>query len=430
MRLKRYVLSEHLAPFFFSFAVIMFLLIVDLILQMLDLILGKGVDWVVVLELFLLNTAWMAALAVPMSVLGGTLMAFGRMSGDNELIAAQALGVGLHQLIWPVLACAGLLGAALVLFNDRVLPEFNHRARLLATDIRRKQPSVALEPGIFIKDFDSYKILIGEIDQKSSALKQVIIYQYRSTGYPVTIFADRGWLSYDDRSDEVSLVLRRGEIHRVDASDPGIYVKAGFEKQVLRLGKAGRRLSRTVSSYRNDREMSIGMLSGRAAAREQEFRQLEADRRAYLVDFLKASLLGDAPGDRAPVGLQAWLAQARVDAALARHKQRAADRNRVEVHKKFSIPAACLVFVLVGAPLGLQVKVRGAAVGAGISIVFFLFYWAFLIGGERLADRGYLSPWLSMWAANLVVGAVGVWMSQGLVTGKPLRALGRRVCLS
>ena len=200
MRLKRYVLCEHLAPFFFSFAVIIFLLTVDLVLQMLDLILGKGVDWVVVLELFFLNTAWMAALAVPMSVLGGTLMAFGRMSGDNELIAAQALGVGLHQLIWPVLVCAGLLGAALVLFNDRVLPEFNHRARLLATDIRRKQPSVALESGIFIKDFDSYKILIGEIDQKSSALEQVIIYRYKSTGYPVTIFADRGRLSYDDRS--------------------------------------------------------------------------------------------------------------------------------------------------------------------------------------------------------------------------------------
>ncbi len=430
MRLKRYVLCEHLAPFFFSFAVIIFLLTVDLVLQMLDLILGKGVDWVVVLELFFLNTAWMAALAVPMSVLGGTLMAFGRMSGDNELIAAQALGVGLHQLIWPVLVCAGLLGAALVLFNDRVLPEFNHRARLLATDIRRKQPSVALESGIFIKDFDSYKILIGEIDQKSSALEQVIIYRYKSTGYPVTIFADRGRLSYDDRSDEVSLVLRKGEIHRVDASDPGIYVRARFEKQVLRLGKAGRRLSRTVSSYRNDREMSISMLSERAAAYGQEFRQLEADRKAYLVDFLKASLLGDVPGERAPLGLRGWLAQAKVDAALARHRQRAADRNWVEVHKKFSIPAACLVFVLVGAPLGLQVKVRGAGVGAGISIVFFLFYWAFLIGGERLADRGYLSPWLSMWAANLVVGATGVWMSQGLVTGKPLRALGRRVCLS
>ena len=75
MLLKRYVLLEHLAPFFYSFAVIMFLLIVDLILQMLDLILGKGVELAVVLELFLLNTAWMVALAVPMSVLGSTLMA-------------------------------------------------------------------------------------------------------------------------------------------------------------------------------------------------------------------------------------------------------------------------------------------------------------------------------------------------------------------
>ena len=265
MLLKRYVLLEHLAPFFYSFAVIMFLLTVDLILQMLDLILGKGVELAVVLELFFLNTAWMVALAVPMSVLGGTLMAFGRMSGDNEMIAARALGIGMHQLIWPVLLCAGLLGVALVLFNDRVLPEFNHRARVLAMDIRRKQPSVALEPGIFIKDFEDYKILIGGIDQATSELENVIIYRYKTAGYPVTIFADGGAVSYDEGTDDVSLVLRRGEIHRVDEFDPGIYAKAKFEKQVLRLGKAGRRLSRTVSHYRNDREMSIGMLSKRAA---------------------------------------------------------------------------------------------------------------------------------------------------------------------
>ncbi len=430
MLLKRYVLLEHLAPFFYSFAVIMFLLIVDLILQMLDLILGKGVELAVVLELFLLNTAWMVALAVPMSVLGGTLMAFGRMSGDNEMIAARALGIGIHQLIWPVLLCACLLGLALVLFNDRVLPEFNHRARVLAMDIRRKQPSVVLEPGIFIKDFEDYRILIGEIDQATSELENVIIYRYEAAGYPVTIFADGGSISYDEGTDEVSLLLRKGEIHRVDESDPGIYVKARFERQVLRLGKAGRRLSRTVSHYRNDREMSIGMLSKRAATYEREFRQLKAGRRQNLVDFMKRNLIEPMPGEKVRLRLRGLIAQARADAALARHKRRAADRDWVEVHKKFSIPAACMVFVLVGAPLGVLVRVRGAGVGAGISIAFFLIYWAFLIGGERLADRGYLSPWLSMWAANILVGCFGVWMSLRLVGDKSLLRLGRRVCTS
>ena len=428
MLLKRYVLLEHLAPFFYSFAVIMFLLIVDLILQMLDLILGKGVELAVVLELFLLNTAWMVALAVPMSVLGSTLMAFGRMSGDNEMIGARALGIGIHQLIWPVLLCACLLGLALVLFNDRVLPGFNHRARVLAMDIRRKQPSVVLEPGIFIKDFEDYRILIGEIDQATSELKDVIIYRYKAAGYPVTIFADGGSISYDEGTDEVSLLLRKGEIHRVDESDPGIYVKARLERQVLRLGKAGRRLSRTVSHYRNDREMSIGMLSKRAATYEREFRQLEAGRRQNLVDFMKGNLIESMPEEK--VGLRGLIAQARADAALARYKRRAADRDWVEVHKKFSIPAACMVFVLVGAPLGVLMRVRGAGVGAGISIAFFLIYWAFLIGGERLADRGYLSPWLSMWAANILVGCFGVWMSLRLVGDKSLLRLGRRVCTS
>ena len=79
----------------------------------------------------------------------------------------------------------------------------------------------------------------------------------------------------------------------------------------------------------------------------------------------------------------------------------------VEIHKKFSIPAACLVFVLVGAPLGALIRRRGAAVSVGVSLFFFWIYWMFLIGGEELADRGYLAPTLAMWAPNIVFAIAG-----------------------
>ncbi|MBT3602494.1 MAG: LptF/LptG family permease, partial [Candidatus Latescibacteria bacterium] len=135
MVLSRYVLKEHVTPFVFGFAVIIFLLIVDLILETLDKVLGKGIPVPIVLELFFLNLAWMVALAVPMAVLVSTLMAFGRLSADGEIIAMRALGVSIFQVVRPVFVAGAILALVMLWFNDRVLPEFNHRARLLIMDI-------------------------------------------------------------------------------------------------------------------------------------------------------------------------------------------------------------------------------------------------------------------------------------------------------
>ena len=99
------------------------------------------------------------------------------------------------------------------------------------------------------------------------------------------------------------------------------------------------------------------------------------------------------------------------------------DRFSVEIHKKFSIPSACLVFVLLGAPLGARVRRGGAAVSVAISLVFFWIYWMFLIGGEQLADRGFLAPAVAMWCPNAVFGLLGGYLVWTTARDRPL--LGR-----
>jgi lipopolysaccharide export system permease protein len=91
--------------------------------------------------------------------------------------------------------------------------------------------------------------------------------------------------------------------------------------------------------------------------------------------------------------------------------KRQIDSYMVEIHKKYSIPFACIVFVLIGAPLGIITRRGGFGVAAGMSLGFFLLYWAFLIGGEKLADREMLSPFLSMWSANFILGLAGVYLT-------------------
>jgi len=122
MILARHILREHIAPFFYALFVITAIFLVDFVVQIMDSILSKGLDWHIVIELFLLNTAWMLALSVPMSVLVATLMAFGRMSADHEIDAMRSAGLHPIRMILPSLGCATLIAVALVWFNNRVLP--------------------------------------------------------------------------------------------------------------------------------------------------------------------------------------------------------------------------------------------------------------------------------------------------------------------
>ncbi len=432
MVLSRYVLKEHVAPFVFGFSVIMFLLVVDLILQKMDLMLGKGIAPGVVLELFLLNTAWMIALAVPMAVLVATLMAFGRLSADGEISAMHALGIGIFRVIWPVLLAGITLALALVIFNDQVLPEFNYRARLLMGDIQRKRPAVALEnrSGVFIQDFANYRILIGDIDRRTSILKDVLIYKYEPGGYPVSIAAETGRIRIDRESDEALVTLEHGEWHRVDQADPDVYIRARFKKKNLRLGEAGRQLIRTMSHYRTDREMGLGAMMDRVNAYQREAAALQAEAADSVGAALRRLLL-EPDTVRRPFGMIADLAmQFRTDTEIRNHKLRQADRYRVEIHKKLSIPVACIVFILIGAPLGIRVRGSSPAVGAGISIGFFLLWWLCLISGETLADRGYVPPWAAMWSPNFIVLSCGSWLVFGTLLEWRFDLWRRRPCVS
>ncbi|HEX7401649.1 MAG TPA: LptF/LptG family permease, partial [candidate division Zixibacteria bacterium] len=158
--LYRYIFREHVAPFFFGLAVIMFVLVMDFILEVLNLIIGKGLNAFVILQVFVLNLAWMLALAVPMAVLISTLMAFGRLSQDNEITALRSSGISIYRLILPPLDASLLLAAGMAIFNDRVLPELNHQARLLMTDIHQKRPTWNLKQNVFIDEIPGYHILI------------------------------------------------------------------------------------------------------------------------------------------------------------------------------------------------------------------------------------------------------------------------------
>ena len=423
--LSRYVLKEHGWPFALGFALILFILLIDVVLQTMDQVLSKGLTLLAALQLLLFNLAWIVALAVPMAVLIAVLMAFARLAADGEIIAAKACGVSFWSLLRPVLVAAFLLTLLMVLFNDQILPDWNHQARVLSSSLQRTKAALVLreKEGVFIPNLGDYHLLIRQIDPETNELAGIALYDASRPGPPVILHAPRGRIALLGDGAYIRLELEEGHVQRVESSQEERFFYGTFARQVLHIKDERRRYEHRPSSYRSDRELDIAAMSRlvleRRREQERAYGRLDSIAARYFelhqTDIAAMSRLVLEHRSQFADSTVNELEREREQAAEALHRQwRHIDRRAgrineylVEIHKKLSIPAACLVFALVGAPLGALIRRRGAAVSVGVSLFFFWIYWMFLIGGEELADRGYIPPPLAMWAPNLVFALAG-----------------------
>jgi lipopolysaccharide export system permease protein len=392
-------------------ALIVFVLLLNYILQMMDRVLSKGLSGSEAGQLLLYNLAWIIALAVPMAVLVAVLMTFGRLAADNEIMAAHSCGISLVRLLMPVLGAAAVLTLLMMLFNDRVLPEWNHLARTLTTDLKRRKAALVLKQkeGIFIDDLGAYSLLVRRVDEVDNRLHGITLYNSDRPGPPPALHAEAGELHLFDDGAYIRLTLYNGEYHHVDPADARHFTRASFDRQIIHIRDDSRAFGSYRSNHRGDREMDYQALSNVIGELERQRRQgwarLDSGLQTYITDLETGS---DASADS--VALPRLKKQVERQRTLDDNRQSRIDKYRVELHKHFSIPTACLVFVLIGAPLGILIRRRGAAVAVGISLVFFWLYWMFLIGGEELADRGYVTPALAMWLPNCTIGTFGLYM--------------------
>lgn len=437
MILVRYVLKELIAPFCAALFGITFLFVVDFLVKILDNVLSKGLPASTVVEIFVLNLAWMLSLSIPMAVLVACLMAFGRMSGDQEITAVKSAGVSPLSLMRPVLIFASLLSVLMVLFNNWVLPEANHRSVELMSAVSRKKPHVFIDAGRLITQFPDVQLWVNRIDPVSGTLYGIQVYELESKGAPRIVYADSATMDYVDNGATLMFRLRNGETHIVDPDDPDNYFRIRFFSQDLAMKNVDDRLERRSRSYRSDREMPVEMMMDvvdEAAAKFDTIMIESKEKRLTTLHDLQRIIMGDTvvPKD-IPSGVNAdstqWRrAMQRVkvsESASLRATERICGRLEieekrqaqylVEIHKKFSTAFACFVFVLIGAPLGIMARKGGIGTGIIYSLAFFVIYWICLIGGENLADRLLISPELAMWASNIIIAAFGIFITVKMV---------------
>jgi len=363
-----YILKEILPIFLIGIMVFTIILLMDKMLKLIELIVTRGVSLSDILMLLLFLSPSFLVFTIPMSVLLSTLISFGRLSGDSEITAFKASGLSLYQLFLPVCIfsiAAYLLTTVCVFYG---LPWGNRGFRTTLYKIAQSKADIEIKERVFNDMFDGLVVYVEKVPIQGQKMEGILIYDERDQENTNTIFAKEGFLSSNPKSQEVILRLFNGDIHRFD-SRANIYQKIKFDAYDLKLELA--KAFTAIGRKLKDKEMSIDEIKGKMEGIKQK------------------------GGDITSLD--------------------------VELHKRYAFPFACIVFALIGVPLGIQPRRSGRSYGFVFSILLLLGYYISLTGSEILALRGTIPPYMAGWAPNVIFGAFGIYLLIKMAKESPFK---------
>lgn len=359
--LRNYLLKEFIGPFLVSLAVLTFVMLLGNLVKIAELVINKGVNIFTVAKLFLYMTPYLVIYTVPIAVLAGVLIAFGRLSGDNEIIAIRASGINIFSIILPLLVVALILSLLLFFFSDQIIPYAHFALRKTLAEVGIKNPTAALEPGVFINSFEKYILFIYAIDQNK--LYNIRIYEPQGDNKPTRIIvAKKGEFIAVPERKTIKLKLVDGTADEPDPDNPNNFFKLNFKTYFMSLNLS--RLDESSQLDKKPKDMTIAELKNEINSLRKEGVE--------------------------PIPLL------------------------TEIHKKASLSLACFIFVLLGAPLSIITRRREKSINFGIAFIIVGIYYLLLLGSEALSLQGYLDPYLAMWLPNIIYGLTGITLTYKL----------------
>jgi lipopolysaccharide export system permease protein len=365
-----YILKETLPIFFIGLLTFTVILLMDKILKLIELIVTRGVSFSKVLMLLLFISPSFLVFTIPMAFLLGTLLSFGRLSGDSEITAFKASGVSLYQLFLPIsiLSIIAYLFTSFLVFYG--LPWGNRGFMATIYLIAQSKADIEIKERVFNDVFDGLVVYVDKVPIQGKRIEGVLIYDERDKEKVNTIFAKEGFLNSDPKSQEVVLRLLSGDIHRFEPKTK-VYQKIKFDTYDLKLelGKTFAAMGKKLKEH----EMSI--------------------------DEIKEK--------------------------IEKMKKKGEDTTgqEVELHKRYAIPFACIVFGLIGVPLGIQPRRSARSYGFILGILILMTYYMSLTASEILAMRKTIPVFLAGWTPNLLFSGLGVYLLVKTAKESPFKPL-------
>ena len=434
--LTRYLIRAHAGPFFFALAAVTGLLFLNAVIQRMSNLVGKGLPWTVIGEFMLLSLPHTIALTLPMAVLVATLYTFSELTASNEITAMAAGGIRPLRVMAPMLVVGAILAGVMLYFNDQLLPQANHRLRNLLIDVSTKSPTLNLREHVVNRletaaPTGHVYLEFGAIDRATNELTDVVIYDLTDPNSSRTTYADRATMMFNRDRTDLYLTLYDGVVYEIAGNREGGFSKSRFDKDIQPLRGVGNVMQRQAGGLaRGDREMTIRQLRAESAEHVANTERVTSSNHRRSIAAIELALAlrtaGDAQSEMeagnprmATLHTAGFIADtddmtrgvaqnARQNLSQIRAHERRIDVLSVEVHKKWAIAVACIVFVWLGAPLAMRFPRGGAGMVIAVSITIFTIYWAGLIGGEHLADDNVVSPAVAMWAPDILFTILGV----------------------
>ena len=413
--IHRYILKELTLPFFGSLFILIFVLLSNFILKNIDKFLGKGISIGIVFKYIFLNSAWIFSLAVPMAILITTLMAFGRLSSDNEITAFKASGIKYSDLLKPGILFGTLLILFMVPFNLWILPEMNHNIKKTSYHISRSRPDVEFNEQLLNTLADKI-IYVGKRLNENS-FNDIIIFDNKYKNNHTTILATNG--SFHSLQDGIILDLNNGSIHE-HLLTKNEYRKTYFDNYKIAVPFDELNINSNINLDRQEREMNIGLLIEKInfyknkitdINKKYEENNIILDSMNFKAASIDSSNINNLLSiKRIENRINKLNLEQEKNIRLIPHHQKQINKYSVEIHKKFSIPIACLFFIFLGTPLGIMTKRGNWSISIAVSLLIFIIYWSFLIIGENMSDKNKLNPAFAMWLPNIFIGFLSYYL--------------------
>ncbi len=367
--INRYILREIALPFFMILFILTFVLLMGRILQLMDLMINKGVSLIAIMKLISYLIPSFFILTIPISLLIAILIGLGRLSSDNEITIMKSSGISLFQLLTPIASASLLAFLVTALMGFFLVPQGNFATKTLLFEIAKKKASIGIKEKVFNSDFDGLVLYAGRIPAHGNYMENLFISDSRISEDPITIIAKRGYLVSDPNSMNVTLRLENGSSHSMD-SDFKVFKKMDFTTYDISLDVSAPIARKKSSLEKDGKEMTLTEL-----IQTMRDRTVKEKRRRELA---------------------------------------------IELHNKFTIPFSCLIFCLLGIPLGIVKERSGKSRGFVIGLVVVVIYYVLQLGGESLAETGRLAPIIGSWAPNVILGSIGIIMFNMAAQERPV----------
>jgi lipopolysaccharide export system permease protein len=438
---------------------VIFILLMQFLWKYIDDLVGKGLDTLVLAEFLLYSSASMVPMALPLAVLLSSLMTFGNLAENLELLAFKTSGVSLFRIMSPLISVVVILTLAAFFFANNVMPVSNLKLRSLLYDIQRQRPELQIQPGIFDNTMEGYSIRIGDQDTKTGLLMDIWIYDHTDKAGNVSVtVADSGYMRMSVDKKHLVLTLFNGnsyvELQKTKKrNEPKTYPhrRDHFAKQEMLIELTGFGLNRTDESiWKNSFSMmnlnqlthftdsldadvnklrqSVNEMVSKSTIKKEKrslyknMAMLDSTEKAELVPAYVKINFDSAYTELSKAEKRRAISQAinmartnksfvSTNSNTVQYKVKRLRRYQIEKHRKFTLSISCLIFFFIGAPLGAIIRKGGLGVPVIVSVLFFLVWYMISITGEKFVREDMMSPFAGMWISSFILIPLGIFLS-------------------